>query len=145
MSRATFALVLLFASGLVADGQEPEQPKKMPPTPIQAQLPDELAAKAKNAEDFGKLMETTADFAKWILLFGGGAIVLVAGLGWQGYLREQSVVRLISLVFLATLAGFLIIGGYSQGQIGSAMTLLGTLAGYIFARQSEDKPAPDKA
>jgi hypothetical protein len=104
-------------------------------------LPDELLDKAKTQQDFNKLLEVVSTFGSTILFFGGGAILLIACLGWNGLLKEQSVVRMIALIFLATLAAFLIVGGYSPGQIGSATTLLGTLAGYIFGRR-DDTTAP---
>jgi hypothetical protein len=135
--RICATAILMAVAIQAASGQEEEPPK--PKQKQIGELPDHLAKKVVGLEpkELEKLVETTQNFGVMALIFGGILIGVLGLLAYNRLLTETSVVRLFSLIFLATLAVFLIVGGYSQVQIGSAMTLLGTLAGYIFGRNEK--------
>jgi hypothetical protein len=115
-----------------------DEPKQLPKAPakerepVGVQLPEHLP-KSTDGDHYMAVLGFGIAILVFGLASGGAAVWLVK----EKHISETSSVRIISLVFLATIAALLIVGGYSQVQISSAMTLLGTLAGYIFGRSAE--------
>jgi hypothetical protein len=68
-----------------------------------------------------------------------GAICFLAR---HGHIESQWVSRLIGLSILAMLATFLVVMGYSQGQIATVLGFLGTLAGFVLGSQKSEAHTP---
>lgn len=114
--------------------------------PIQFQVPDAIAEKAKLApEEVEKIIASMQAFSNYILIFAAALCVGVLALRFYDKIGETSTVRLLSLIFLAALACILIVAGFSQAQIGGAFALLGTLAGYVFGRVAESDREPPRS
>jgi hypothetical protein len=143
--RLAFVAVFLFGSlAYCQDQNKDDKDKKEPARKPVGMIPDNLIerADAVGKEGIDKLLETTKQMATCVEIFGGLLIALVALLAWHKIIGETSAVRVMALFFLATLAVYLIVGGYSQIQISPVMTLLGTLAGYIFGRSTDHPQSP---
>lgn len=82
------------------------------------------------------------DAMSWNELTAAGMVLLFAAMvfltavllkRWGGY-SETAVVRLIALVLIVSSTLFLVVLGFSTEQIGAALGLLGTIAGYVLGR-----------
>ena len=74
-----------------------------------------------------------------ISLFVFSVIVLIAVcfLSSKGHIKHDNLFKIIGLIFVVTIAVFLIPAGYDQAQIAPAVALLGTVTGYLFGKSSD--------
>ncbi len=96
--------------------------------------PPDAAAAYPDALSWNELSAATLVFLFAALVFAM-AILLKR---WGGY-SDAAVVRLIALVLIVVSTLFLVVLGFSTEQIGAALGLLGTIAGYVLGRADRGK------
>lgn len=80
-----------------------------------------------------------------ILIFGVIICIICAILTKKGH-NPDSILKLFGTILIIILAIFLVVSGYSDKQIAPVMGLLGTIAGYLLGKNtndSNDKKPPD--
>ncbi len=98
-------------------------------------------AKNDQQQTVGHTMNEIA-FSIAVLIFGLLLVCVECFIVLKGALSQDMSFKLIGLTIVITAALFLIPAGYSQNQIGPLVTLLGTVAGYLFGR--DIRPSPKK-
>ena len=103
------------------------------------QPPPDIATAFPDAMSWNEL---TAAFL--VLIFAAMVFAVAILLKrWGGY-SETAVVRLIALVLIVSSTLFLVVLGFSTEQIGAALGLLGTIAGYVLGRADRGKGGVDE-
>ncbi len=96
---------------------------------------------SQTTEKFRSLSSLEFGLSLIVLLFGMGVILLEIYLVTKQHISATETVKfiIITLIIISTL--FLITAGYDNDQIAPAIGLLGTIAGYLLGRiTNEDKP-----
>ncbi len=96
---------------------------------------------SQTTEKFRSLSSLEFGLSLLVLLFGMGVILLEIYLVTKQHISATETVKfiIITLIIISTL--FLITAGYDNDQIAPAIGLLGTIAGYLLGRiTNEDKP-----
>lgn len=80
------------------------------------------------------------------ILLGVAALVLVSWL-FRKHIQDKTdeFVKLFAFVIVSFAAIFLIVAGYADSQVAPAYSLLGTIIGYVFGRDSAARNAPAPA
>ena len=78
------------------------------------------------------------------LLFGVIVVLVMAWLISKGH-KAVEITRTLALPVIVIAAVFLVVVGYSQGQIQPVIALLGTLAGFILGSNKQDQKETDQS
>lgn len=86
------------------------------------------------------------EFYLSLLILGFAVIVLIilVILAIKGILKEDNIVKYVTITLIITATLFLVTAGYNQYQIAPAMGLLGTIAGYLLGKQEKSKKDRDE-
>lgn len=157
----TLFMAMFLISGILIDGQlgivaaqsqqSPGESSKMsspPALPADTNQPP-AATDTPQANKTGErrttytTTKTPYEFylAALTIVLGVSAMLVVAFL-FRNHIHDKTdeFVKLFAFVVVVFSAIFLIIAGYTDSQVAPAYSLLGTIIGYIFGRESSTKP-----
>jgi VIT1/CCC1 family predicted Fe2+/Mn2+ transporter len=77
-----------------------------------------------------------------VLIFGSIIMLLATYLLHKGKNADE-VLKLFGTIIIIISAVFLVVAGYTDTQIAPVIGLLGTIAGYLLGRRSNETPPPD--
>lgn len=156
----TLFMAMFVISGILIDGQlgivaaqsqqSPGESSKMPSPPaLPADTNQPPAAsdtpQTKTGERRTTYTTTKTPYEFYLaaltIVLGVSAMLVVAFL-FRNHIHDKTdeFVKLFAFVVVVFSAIFLIIAGYTDSQVAPAYSLLGTIIGYIFGRESSAKP-----
>jgi uncharacterized BrkB/YihY/UPF0761 family membrane protein len=124
--------------------RETQETHKMP-IKVGQQIP-EVADKQNSQEskEMGSLVVAVSIFAALLLILTGATIAAEIwvmnkrGKGWD----DWNSFRIVVITLVVSVGGFLVVVGYSSGQLAAIMGLMGAIVGYMFGKgEPEKKPA----